>query len=422
MSAKSKRPKACLLALGDELLNGQQLDTNSSWLSEKLWALGWEVKTISIVGDDEQAIVDELAAHGGQVDLILTTGGLGPTLDDLTRHAVARAAGCEIVLDDSVCKWLEHLFAELGRKMSPANERQALFPEGAQVLANSNGTAPGFRIQLAAGAWVVSMPGPPREVQSMFEEQVLPFLVESFGEVPEPRVAKFFLYGLPESVFAKEVGEWMSREAEPRMGVCASGRVLKVRIESTQPAVPREEFDTRVNRFAQRFDSHIFSRTDPSTARALGSLLMKSGVTFACAESCTGGEVASRLVAQEGISQVFLEGFVTYSNRAKMDRLGIPQALLKAHGAVSPQVAGAMAAGAARATGARLTLSTTGVAGPGGGSDDKPVGLVQVGICCDGEVSTHELRFPQRGRDLIRDWSVTSACELARRALLRICD
>ncbi len=414
------RPKVALIAIGDELLNGQQLDTNSAWLSERLWALGWEVVNITLLGDHEDQIVEALAVQGRKMDLVLTTGGLGPTLDDLTRHAVARAMGVELVLDQAVVDWLTRLFESFGRTMNESNKRQALFPAGAAVLQNNFGTAPGFRIQHPGGAWMASFPGPPRELHAMFETELVPFLRATFPAVPEPRMASFHLFGVSESDFAAEVGPWMERAAMPRMGVCASGRVLKVRIEDSGPAghESMRVFEARVAEFETRFAPAIFSRQDPSTALALGQLLMKESVTFACAESCTGGEIASRLVAQAGISDVFLEGFVTYSNNAKRDRLGVPQELLDAHGAVSGPVVEAMALGAAKACGARLAVSTSGVAGPGGGSEEKPVGLVYIGVAIDGYVQSHELRFPDRGRDLIRDWAATSACELARRALV----
>ncbi|MCL4166082.1 UNVERIFIED_CONTAM: hypothetical protein GTU68_051590, partial [Idotea baltica] len=387
MTEDLPRPKVALVAIGDELLNGQQLDTNSAWLSEQLWGLGWEVVSVTLLGDHEDEIVERLLALASQMDLVLTTGGLGPTLDDLTRHAVARAAGVELLVDEDVLDWLARLFASFGREMNESNKRQALFPAGATVLRNDSGTAPGFRVKHSTGAWIASFPGPPRELHGMFENELVPFLRETFPAVPEPRMASFHLFGVSESDFAADVGAWMDRTAKPRMGVCASGRVLKVRIEDSGPAGTQSQllFEARVAEFATRFAPAIFSDKDPRTALALGELLMREGITFACAESCTGGEIASRLVAQAGISDVFREGFVTYSNEAKRDRLGVPQELLDAHGAVSAQVAKAMAAGAARVSGARLSVSTSGIAGPGGGSPEKPVGLVYVGISMDGQ-------------------------------------
>jgi nicotinamide-nucleotide amidase len=412
--------RAALIAVGDELLNGQQLDTNSSWLSQALAEQGFEVLGFSVVGDDEVAIAERIGELAGRVELLILTGGLGPTLDDVTRHAVARAVGVDLERDDEVLEGLRRLFARRGREMAAPNERQALFPRGATVFENQAGTAPGFRIRHGAGAWLVSLPGPPRELQPMFAGALVPWLATALPRRTRVDVANFYLYGLSESDFAADVGDWMSREADPRIGVCASGRVLKVRIEGRRSAGcgSSPQFLERVAAFRARFAQAIFSETQPSVAHALAELLVHHGLTFACAESCTGGEIASRLVDVPGISAVFLEGFVTYSNAAKVARLGVAPDLLATHGAVSAEVAAAMAAGAARVSGARLALSTTGIAGPEGGSPEKPVGLVQVGLCLDGEVEVSELRLPPRGRDLIRDWAATSACELARRAVV----
>lgn len=412
--------KAAILAVGDELLSGQQLDTNSAWLSEQLLNHGWRVVGVSLLGDDELAIATRLSELCAQAELVLVTGGLGPTLDDVTRQGVALAVGEELHMNEAEVDEIRRLFEAAGRTMAESNRRQGLFPKGATVLPNPVGTAAGFRVQHPGGSWIVSFPGPPRELKSMFAGAVEPWLLSDLPRDVRCRVAQFFLYGIPESDFAIRVGDWMAREAEPRIGVCASGRVLKVRIDGTGPATKDldQRFEFRVAAFRERFAEAIFSETESSTTRALGAHLLREGISFACAESCTGGEIASRLVEMPGISEVFLEGFVTYSDEAKMARLGVEAELLERHGAVSAEVARAMALGAARATGARLALSTTGIAGPGGGSAEKPVGLVYVGVCLDGEVQAHEFRFIDRGRDLIREWSVTSACELARRALL----
>jgi len=415
------RLPAAILAVGDELLDGGQLDTNSTWLGARLAERGWRVRSVTLLGDDEEAIAARLGELARGARLVILTGGLGPTLDDVTRQAVARATGRELRLDAGVVEEIRARFHSVGREMAPSNERQALVPEGAAILPNAVGTAPGFRLE-HEGCWIVSLPGPPRELSHMVEEELLPWMAAAYPEAPPPRAARFHLFGLPESDFATRAGDWMARDAWPLMGVCASGRVLTVRIDGTGPkgSEADETFARRVADFRERFAETIFSEEEPSTAVVLGRLLLAEGVSFACAESCTGGEIASRLVAVPGISAVLREGFVAYSNEAKVARLGVDPALLEAHGAVSAEVAAAMARGAAEVSGARLALSTTGVAGPGGGSEEKPVGLVHVGVALDGEVATHELRLPPRGREIIRDWAATSACELARRALVRV--
>jgi nicotinamide-nucleotide amidase len=411
--------RASIIAIGDELLSGQVLDRNSSWLAGALSDLGFELCGFTVLGDDEEQVVARLEEAACGVDLLVLTGGLGPTLDDLTRHAVARAVGAELELDELVVEEIRRRFEEAGRQMSPSNSRQGLFPAGAVVLPNRVGTAPGFRVLHPAGAWIVCLPGPPRELHPLFTGEVVPWLEQALPRTTCLDVAQFALFGLPESEFAERVGTWMERDAEPRMGVCASGRVLKVRVEGRREAQAggNPVFEERVRAFRERFATWIFSESHASPARALAELCMDLGLTIACAESCTGGDIASRLVAQAGISEVFLEGLVTYSNESKVARLGVAAELLNEHGAVSREVAEAMVRGLARTSGARLCLSTTGVAGPAGGTPEKPVGLVHVGISLDGEVSSHELRLPPRGRELVRDWATTSACALALRAV-----
>ena len=417
MSAPPRR--AALIATGDELIGGEQVDLNSSWLATRLAELGWSVERAVLIGDDEEEIAETMRALATRAALVISTGGLGPTLDDVSRHAAARAAGVELVLDAKVVARIYGWFAERGRVAAPANERQALRPAGAIWMPNSAGTAPGFLVQVGE-AWLAVLPGPPREVQQVFEEQLAPFLstLPAPGEVVHRRF--FYLFGLSESVFAEQVGEWMDRRANPRIGVRASGGVLKVKLEGRADDAAAAEAITAVRaaEFAERFRRWIFSQDEPDPAAALGALLIERKATFACAESCTGGLVASRLIDVPGVSEVFLEGFVTYSNESKCARLGVDPALIEAHGAVSEEVAAAMAAGVAEGTGARLTLSTTGIAGPTGGTPEKPVGLVHVATCLDGEVRTTEHRFLARGRGFVRNWAANTACDLARRRLL----
>lgn len=417
MSSPPRR--AALLATGDELVTGDQVDLNSSWLATRLGELGWSVERAVLVGDDEERIAEAMTELAARCSLVISTGGLGPTLDDVTRHAAARAAGVELERCEEVVGRIRDWFAARGREMAPANERQALRPAGATWMLNSAGTAPGFRVRVG-DAWLLVLPGPPREVHEVFEEEVRPFLatLPPPGEVLLRRC--FFLFGLSESTFAELVGEWMDRDANPQIGVRAGGGVLSVKLVGRGPdaAAAQSATERRALQVAERFERWIFSETTPEPAVALGALLIERGVTFACAESCTGGLVASRLVDVPGISQVLLEGVVAYSNESKVERLGVDPDLIEAHGAVSAEVAAAMAAGAAARSGARLTLSTTGIAGPGGGTPEKPVGLVHVGTCLDGEVRTTELRLVARGRAFVRNWAANTACDLARRRLL----
>ncbi len=414
-----RRGKAAVVAVGDELISGDQVDLNTSWLAERLGELGWTVEVATLVGDDQTELAATYRQLAARAELVLSTGGLGPTLDDLTRHAVAEAAGVELCLDAETVDLIRAFFESLGRKASPANDRQALFPAGATILPNSAGTAPGFRVPLGEAELIV-LPGPPRELHVIFEEVVRPYL----ASLPQPgevtATARFYLSGLPESDFAEEVGEWMARSANPRMGVRAGAGVLKVKLQAhaEDSAAAEALLAARAEEFRARFERWIFSETDASPAAALARLLIEQGVSFACAESCTGGRIAAALTDQPGVSAVFLEGFVTYANEAKVARLGVDPGLIEAHGAVSEEVAGAMSRGAAERSGARLAVSTTGIAGPEGGTPEKPVGTVCFGVTLDGRTTTLTRRFSARGRSFVRDWATTAACDLARRALL----
>lgn len=417
MSARRELAVA-LVGTGDELVEGRHVDTNSAEIARALIAQGFEPRRFTVLGDDEDGLVHLLlelaAAHGS----IVITGGLGPTLDDVTRHAVARAAGVALVRDDAVLAALKQQFERRGRPFSEANARQALFPSGAAVLPNPNGTAPGFAVEVA-GALVCALPGPPREMRPMLAADVLPRIAARAPGRPAVERRAFHLFGIPESAFADAAGAWMARDANPLVGVTATGGRLTVslRAEAATRADAVAMAEARADEIRARFAERIFSEDEPDLAFALGRELIARGVTVALAESCTGGLAAERLTRVPGISAVFGYGFTTYADRAKTDLLGVDPALIAAHGAVSAPVAEAMALGAARRAGARLAASITGIAGPGGGSAEKPVGLVWFGIAADGAVRSEERRFLDLGRDLVRDFAANTAFDLLRRTL-----
>ncbi len=413
-----------VVGTGDELVQGRHVDTNSAEIARALIDQGLEPRRFTVLGDDE----DELAALVRELlrdhAAIVITGGLGPTLDDVTRHAVARAAGVELVQDEQVLAGLHQMFERRGRPFAEANARQTLFPLGSIVLPNPNGTAAGFALEIVDGI-VFALPGPPREMRPMLAADVLPRLAARLHASSKSRALPcierrtFHLFGLPEGGFADMAGAWMARDANPLVGVTASGGRLtvSVRAEAKTRDAARKLADDRAHEIRARFAPWIFSEDEPDLAHALGLQLVARGVTIATAESCTGGLVAERLTRVPGISAVFEYGFVTYANRAKTDLLGVDPALFQRHGAVSSEVAAAMAHGAARRAGARLVVAVTGIAGPGGGSAEKPVGLVWFGLSADGVVTTEERRFLDLGRDLIRDFAANTAFDLVRRAL-----
>lgn len=410
--------KAAVVAIGDELIEGRFADTNSGEIARRLADLGIEVVEFAVVGDDRarlERIFRELCAR---YPMVVATGGLGPTLDDVTREAAADAAGLPLERSQEHVELLREWFTRRMREFPESNARQAEFPRGAQVMPNRVGTAPGFRVWVAGGV-LAALPGPPREMLDMLEHELLPWLAATCGRGEVFERAQFHLVGLPESAFADRAGAWMDREANPRMGVTAAHGVLHVALRAR--AASREGalrlLDARKSEFRERFAAHVFSEDEPRLAFALGRELIRRGITVATAESCTGGLVAALLTDVPGISAVFLEGFVTYANAAKRARLGVPEELVARHGAVSREVAEAMAAGAARASGARMAVSVTGVAGPDGGTPEKPVGLVWFALARDGALESREVRFAPVGRDAIRRFAAHAALELLWRGL-----
>jgi nicotinamide-nucleotide amidase len=412
----ARHERVGLVSIGDELVSGRIVDRNSGEIAARLLELGFEVSEVRVLPDDEEklarAFVDLCAEHG----VVVATGGLGPTLDDVTRHAAARAAGVGLTRSEEALVAIRAAFAGRSFAMGVSNERQALLPDGARMLPNPVGTAPGFSVEIG-GALVFALPGPPVEMRRMLEDHVLTELTASIASAVATRTTH--LFGLSESVFADGVQEWMRRDVNPLVGVTAHAGVLTVtvRARGVGLADASDLADARLFEIEAAFREHVFSRPHGDLARVLGELLVERGISVATAESCTGGLLAARLTAVPGISAVFREGFVTYADEAKARTLGVPAELLARHGAVSAEVAAALSRGAAERTGARLALSVTGIAGPGGGSPAKPVGLVHFGVLVDGRVETVERRFPDRGRSFVRGLAVNTALFLGLRAL-----
>ena len=410
--------KAAVLAVGDELLEGRYPDLNSSAIAASLLQVGLHAGCFEVVADDEDLIARSLARLAAEHAVVLVTGGLGPTLDDVTRSAVARAAGVELVVDEAARRHVEGWWARTGRQMPESNERQMLVPAGAGVLPNPHGTAPGFRIELGE-CQVFAMPGPPREMQPMLEGHVLGWIDENLSSERVFAERRFHLFGISESLFADKAGEWMERGANPQMGVTFKAGTLTVRVVGwgADREAAEEIVERRAGAFRSRFGSVVYSESEGDPAVLLIDACRAKALRIALAESCTGGLVASRLTAIPGASDVLAEGFVTYSNGAKTARLGVSEELLDAHGAVSREVAEAMARGAVQASEADAAVAVTGIAGPDGGSADKPVGLVWFATCVADRVASEERRFPTGSRTRIQEWASTAALRLLTGAL-----
>ena len=402
-----------VLAIGDELLGGYTLERNSAIIADEISALGLEVSELRVLRDNEDHIAETMVELSKANAFVFVTGGLGPTLDDVTRFSAAKAACVELELSEAALDEVREWWKARDTDMPKVNERQALMPVGSVRMTNTAGTAPGFRLALHDSTLIV-LPGPPREMLVMLERDVMPWLMEEVTEV-DLRTGHFYLFGLSESVFAEQVGEWMNLDANPLIGVTASRGVLTVRMramgDSQQDAAERLEEAAAL--FRERFREHIFSETDSTLEVALARELVAREVTITFAESCTGGKVAASLCRVPGVSSVFTDGFVTYSNDAKVRRLGVSPELLEKHGAVSEEVARAMAEGAALMSGARLAVSITGIVGPDGGSPEKPVGLVWFAVSVDGQTEVSCRHFPKHSRDWIRDAAARMALHLA---------
>jgi nicotinamide-nucleotide amidase len=417
--------RAALLAIGDEIVAGLTVDTNSSFLAERLRTLGVEpVGGFSAI-DDEAAIVRAFERALEDADVAISTGGLGPTADDLTTAAVARLAGRELRLDEASLQAIEERFRTLGREMTPNNRKQALFPGGSTVVPNPNGTAPGFICPVERGGTlrhVVCLPGVPRETYAMVDGTVLPWLA---GRSPQQRFASrvFSTFGLTESRL-DELLVGIVDAAEARLAFRAAFPRIQARITVSGPAGTDldRQLDELERRVRERLGSHLYAIGDEGMEEAVGRVLREHGLTLAVAESCTGGLIGHRLTDVAGSSAYFLLGVVSYSDDAKQRMLGVRAETLAAHGAVSTETAEEMAAGVRRMAGADLGLATTGIAGPGGGTADKPVGTVCVAMAWEGGTWSHRYQLGTRSRDWVKGMTAQMALDRVRRWVLERAD
>lgn len=409
--------KAVIVAIGSELVTGQTIDTNSGFLARQLGRLGIETIEHVTVGDDRRAIADVLTEAAERADLVIVSGGLGPTPDDLTRHALADAMGVDLVSDPDQLERIERFFAKRGRKMIPANRVQATFPRGAEPLTNEVGTAPGIHARLG-DAEVYVVPGVPSEMRWMYGNVIRPRLPAGQGAILH-RV--LHSYGQGESDIAARITDLMRRDDGPvRVGTTVAAGLVSMRV--TARGADEAEADNCARRMLdeirRRLGDLVVGEGEETMASAVGTLLRSAGQTVATAESCTGGLVGELITSVPGSSEYFLGGVVTYTNRMKRELLGVPAELLEAHGAVSKPVARAMADGARRVLAADWAIALTGIAGPTGGSDEKPVGLVWIALSGPDGTAVHRHVFPGT-REIVRHRSALMALNHLRLALRR---
>ncbi|MAE64405.1 MAG: competence/damage-inducible protein A [Phycisphaeraceae bacterium] len=417
--------QAIILSIGDELVLGQTVDTNSAYLSGKLAELGIGTVYHATVADDQDAIARAILRAAKDANLVLISGGLGPTEDDLTRQALAQAMGVGLVEHAESIKAIEQRMMRAGRTMPPRNRVQALHPEGSNVIENTCGTAPGIHARIG-DAEIFVTPGVPKELYVMFERSILPRLDPQQATRQVILTTKVNTFGLGESAVAERLGDLADRNRNPVVGTTVSQATVAVRIRSEfeDGSDARRQLDDTIRAVEHRLGALVFGRDDTTIQQSLVSLLAERGLIMATAESCTGGLIGKMVTDVPGSSDVYHGGWVTYSYAAKSHQLGVPEALLQQHGAVCEPVAEAMATGALERSGADLALAITGIAGPGGGSEAKPVGTVWIALAdrTSGDAPhVMAVRFVLPGdRESVRQRSAKCALQMARFHLLGI--
>jgi len=406
-----------IIAIGSELLAPDRTDTNSLWLTEQLNRLGIEVKLKTIVGDDDARLEEAIKDAARRSKVVITTGGLGPTEDDITRKITARALGRRLLLDENVLAEIKQRFQSFGVTMPERNSRQAMVIEDAEVLPNPNGTAPGMFLE-HNGTAIVLLPGPPREMQPMFSNHVVSKLEQRSGSV---RVVRRMLRvaGMGESAVDEKIAPVYTKYENPQTTILFNQSEIEIHLTAhgrTEDEA-NQLLDRVVLEIEEQLGNAIFAFRGEKMEEVIGLKLAVGGYTLAVAESCTGGLLAERLTEVPGSSRYFIEGVVTYSNESKTRLLGVEPILLLEHGAVSGPVAEAMSEGVRNRAATDFALSITGIAGPDGGTEDKPVGTVFIAISSEAGTEHRRLKVPG-DRNLIRWRATQAAMDLLRRRLI----
>ncbi len=409
-----------LISVGTEILLGNIVNTNAAYLAEQCAALGLSLYYQTVVGDNEERLCGAVKEALGRSDIVILTGGLGPTKDDLTKEAVAKVTGRKLVEDKKARKVIEDFFR--ARQTDPKditknNWKQALIPEGALVVENKNGTAPGLIVR-EDNKHIILLPGPPGEMKAMFAEYIFPYLQKQNPGIIYSRMVK--LCGIGESRVETMIRDLIDGQTNPTIAPYAKlGEVhLRITAKAEDEGQGKKLVKPMIRELKKRFGFYIYSTNERETLEeVVVTLLKEMNYTFAAAESCTGGLLTARLVNVAGVSDVLKQGYVTYSNKAKHKLLGVPKAMIKKHGAVSEKVAYEMAKGAALNAGADVSVAVTGVAGPDGGTPEKPVGTVFIGCSVKGQVTVREYHF-DGSRQKVRENTVVCALTQLRECML----
>lgn len=408
---------AIIITIGDEILSGATVDTNAAFISRELIGIGIDVKKRCSVGDNAEDMEREIRDGLANYDVVLTTGGLGPTEDDITKGVIARVFDTELIENPKIAESLEQRYRELGIKMSDLARGMALQPKGATLLENSLGTAPGILFD-RDGKLFCSMAGVPSEMRKLMNEKLIPYLKER-GTGRAIIFRSISTFGIPESKLAEKIDDAGFKPEGAKLAYLPSyaGVVLRLRAEAETEEKAQEVIDRNFEKLYEIVEEYVFSTDSERLLDTVTSTLMEKAVTVATAESCTGGLIAKMLTDQPGSSVYFLQGAVTYSNESKINRLGVRQSTLESHGAVSEEVAREMAEGMRLLAGSDYAVSVTGIAGPGGGTEEKPVGLVYIGVADEDGVVVKRARF-SGDRDVVRVRTANTALYLLRQRIL----
>jgi nicotinamide-nucleotide amidase len=409
--------KAEILAVGTELLLGNIANTNAQFLSERLADLGFDVYRHTVVGDNGERLKKAIEEAFSRVDLIITTGGLGPTKDDLTKEIGFEFFNKKSVVHKETLDKIEAYFKKMNRPMVESNKKQAYFPQDVTILCNDFGTAPGCGIE-ENGKILIMLPGPPKEMKPMFENYGIPFLEKFSDCVLTSKILR--VMGVGESKAEEMIQDIIDNQTNPTVAPYAKEGEMIFRITAKADTTEEgykliEPLETEIR---NRLGIAVYAEGETTLENVVGELLVKKNLTISSAESCTGGLLAGTLINYPGISAVYKEGAITYTNEAKVARLGVLEETLKLHGAVSRETAEEMAKGIALRSNTNIGISTTGIAGPGGGTKEKPVGLVYVGLYFNGEVKSKEFHLVG-SREKVRITTVIRALEWLRREIIK---
>ena len=412
--------KVSTLSIGDEVLFGEIVDTNAAHIATRLYDEGLTVQRHLCVGDNEPDIVEAFESLASRNDFVIVTGGLGPTVDDMTAKAAAKAAGKRLVLNDEALEHLRQFYIKAGREMLPSTEKQCLLPDKARLVPNPVGTACGFMLS-HKGTYFFFLPGVPVEMKRMLEETLIPAMRSRIKEKRFVRTRTFKVFGLSET----KIENLLEGVARPAEGLSVAYCVnfpevfVKLRVEGDDEARLAAILDQGCGKTRDLLGEFLFAEGEDTIDTVVASLFREKGITLSLAESCTGGLIAKRVTDMAGSSAYFLEGAVTYGNAAKTRVLDIPAVLIEEKGAVSSTVAMAMAKGIRRKSGSDMALAVTGIAGPDGGTEDKPVGTVYIALAGPADCKAKHYKF-FGDRDRIRAITAFTAMDWLRRYLLSL--